>query len=197
MLWSICRGMPTNAFSSVIPFTPPIASLPFSPPSQCLSLSLSHPFLSPAYAHKCFLIRLQPSALRDWHKERWTQWNQLLISSPLAETTRLMLWCVILGFVEPSLLQWCPSFCATLLWSIYLSLLSSQPHSALRHGWSHDSLSHLHTVMASASYIFPCNQCNSCSEWNDSCLFIHDFFYLLFFAISFLMQPENPKGYNL
>lgn len=123
MIWPICWGMPAQAFTSVIPFTPPISSLPFSPPS--VSLLLSHPFLTWTDAHECFLIWLQASALGDWHKKWWTEWSRKFQSAALLLTNRLMSWCLIFVFVEPPRLA--QFFCLSLLWWNHLSLLSSQP----------------------------------------------------------------------
>lgn len=152
MVWPICWGMPAQEFTSVIPFTPSIASLsPFLSRPPSVSLLLSHPFLTWTHAHECFLIWLQASALGDWHKKLWTEWSRNFQSYAILPTNRLMSRFYIFAFVEPSLLE-CQFVCLSLLWWIHLSLRSSQPLSGLRHTLSCDSLIQLHTLMASSYY---------------------------------------------
>lgn len=175
--------MSVQAFSTVIPFTPPIASLSLSlSPSLSVFPLISHPFLSSTLAHECFLIRLQPSALREWHKEWWTEWgtNCQLHSCRHDEADTLAgHFCICCTCANTALSQF---LCVPLLsshLSIFPSFLLSL--SALRHCWSCDSLPSAHC--GGITQLYCCsNQIRAIwfCELKVSCRLFHVIFYCLF-----------------
>lgn len=84
-----------HSFHSRLPF----ASFPLSL-SFCPSRSLS-PTLSLCSTHERFLIRLQPSALRERHKEWWTERGTNCQSIALLQSQPGRLpWCAVFVLVE-------------------------------------------------------------------------------------------------
>lgn len=175
--------MSVQAFSTVIPFTPPIASLSLS-----LSLSLSVSLDLPPLSLLDSCSRMLPYKATALSSQRMTQgttdWmrHKLSINSTVAETVRQIPWRFMSACAGPPLTQRWPSFSASL--SSHLSIF---PSFLLRLSLlcviaGHVTPSHLRTVVASPSYIVI--QTKSVQfdfvNWKSHAAFFHVIFYCLF-----------------